>query len=199
MIFNRGSVSDIEKYYSGTYLKFKETGDRIFRIVSVTPYHVRAEDVNGFDVWIDLNEDYTVDYIIPGRKVFQYNDRAAMLYRKPARQYFRGMHPENTGFAFLTADGAWKEHTLDFSIIESFVNKNDYVEPHRIWTDKYQTYSSCAIDDQVAVNQKGEIYFGNICIGTMVKKTMRAYFLPVYERECKHMFAGLNLTWEVKP
>lgn len=196
MIFNRQSAQDINKYYAGTYLKFNETGDRIFRIIDVMNEGlVKAEDSSGFEIYIDLDEDYTVNYIIPGRRIFQMNENAAMIYRKPARQYYRGMHPENTGFAVLTPDTAWKEIHLDFSMIETFVNKNDYIKVEEIEHVKYQHYASWAIDDQIAVNKHGQIMFGNIDIGKLQPLFKKGFFTPIYERECKEIFKNLNYSW----
>lgn len=193
MIFNVQNKKDIERYYNNTYVKFTETGDRIFRIASVNGEAVKAVDSTGFEVWIDLKEDYHVNYIIPGRKIFQMGEYAAMLYRKPARQYFRGMHSENTGFVILNQTGEWKECPVDFGNIESFINKGQYP------TIDFQSLSSSpfsvAIDDQIAMAKNGQILFGFISIGHFEPEYKRISHEALFGKEIKDIFKHLSVTY----
>lgn len=195
MIFNEQSRKDIERYYTGTYVKFKETGDRIFKIVSCRSEGVKAMDSAGFEVWIDLSEDYHVDYIIPGRKIFQMGECAAMLYRKPARQYFRGMHPENTGFVILSPNGEWKECPVDFGHIESFINKGEYLKPDF----QRQHLTSYAVDDQIAIAQNGAIVFGYNPIGYFKPTDKVVMHESMFGREIKDIFKSLAVTYVAIP
>lgn len=192
MIFHSSTRHDIEKYYVGTYVKFKETGDRIWKIDHCNPTAVRAHDSTGFDIYIDLSEQYNVEYIIPGRRIFQQDDKALMIYRKPARQYFRGMHPENTGFAFLDGNGNWKEMPLDFSHIESFVNKPCYEPLEEAIKNEKQ---SCALTEQLAMAKNGTILFGFNKIGVVLPSSGNGLFTKVYKTELQHLFKKLSLTW----
>lgn len=192
MIFNRQNTKDIDRYYSGCYVKFKETGDRMFRILDVTHDYVRAQDSTGFDVWIDLNEDYNVQYVIPGRKIFQMKEYAAMLYRKPNRQFFRGMHQDNTGFAILNAAGEFKECPLDFAVVESFVNKGNYVPIHEILQNAHCT--SWAVNDQIAIAREGVLKFGNAAIGKVSIKHKEIWVQKVFKLDMIDMFP--EFTWK---
>lgn len=188
--FHKSNSQDIEKYFHHTYVKFKETGDRIFKICGVTKDYVRAEDSSGFDIHIDLNEPYHVDFVIPSRKVFQVDKTAYILYRKPHRQYYRGMHQENTGFDMLNADGDWKPCKFDFQMIESFINKADYQKAEDI-----ENFESIALNTQMALAKCGHVYFGLNRIGMLDTKRGFGAFRPIYEQEVKHQFKHLSMQW----
>lgn len=193
MIFNQHNRNDIEKYYLHTYLKFKETGDRIFKLIGVGPNSVRCVDSAGFDIHIDLAAEYEVNYVLPGRRVFQINEYAYMLYRRPARQYYRGMHHENTGFVMLQSNGTWKEVLFDFSLIESYVNKNNYSSVEEIATGNKESY---ALNHQMAVSKTGGVLFGNSLIATINFNKHEGFVIPIYNADMENMFRNLKIEWK---
>jgi len=71
MIFHKSTYADIQKYYPDNIVKFKETGDRLWRICSIMHHEIRCMDADGFEIFLDLNEPYEVDYPLPGRVVYQ--------------------------------------------------------------------------------------------------------------------------------
>jgi hypothetical protein len=194
MLFDYQSKEDIQKYFYNNFLKFKETGDRVFKITYIGPNSVRCTDSAGFDLWIDLKAGYNVDYVIPGRKVFSYNKIAAMLYRKPARQFNRGMHDENTGFAYLKDNGVWGNLPFDFATVESYVNKGDYCTAQNLFPWDLE-HSSKAMNDQMAVTRNGHVMFGNNIIAKYDPKTKEGLVLPVYMKEVTEVFNGSGVTW----
>lgn len=122
--------ADIERYYRNTYVKFKGFGDLLFYIQRVTPENITGVDENGDDFVLTLSEDapYQLDYILPNRALFQYKDRVAMLQRIPARQYKRGLCPENVriirpGVAESSNGG---QIDISFDSLKVFVNKPQY-------------------------------------------------------------------------
>lgn len=116
---------DADKYYRGTYVKFKEHGEKLFFIdvVTETEIHGKDEDDNTFILYLDEDAPYTLDYILPSRAVFNYKSTAYMLQRVPARQYQRGLSAGNTRVIEIPS-GARRD--FNFQMLKAFVNKQNY-------------------------------------------------------------------------
>lgn len=126
MIFSKETYNDIIRYYKDTVIKLKESGDRLWKVDYINSNEVQLTDTDGFHLYLDLNDPYEVDYPLPGRAVFQMGDVAALLVRKPAKQYKRGLSNENTSLVYLSDTMGWR--SLDFSIhtLQQFVDKPCY-------------------------------------------------------------------------
>jgi hypothetical protein len=125
MICTSSNWEDIRRYFSDTYVKFKEYGDRLFFIQHVDPSVISGydEDEVRFDLYLSDSKPYTLDYILPSKATFQYKNQAYMLHRIPARQYRRGLCQDNTNIIRLH-DG--QKMPIDFDILKAFVNKPVY-------------------------------------------------------------------------
>jgi len=162
MIFHKSTYNDIQKYYQDNIVKFtKETGDRLWLIKNISPSEVRCVDADGFEIYIDLNEEYEVDYPIPGRTVYQYGKHAAMLFRKPAKQYNRGIHHQNTSLSILRDQGSWQNNPINIHILQQFVDKPAYQDVNSFAVsildgDNYK--ESIALDRHFAVTSTGFLF-----------------------------------------
>lgn len=154
MIFHRNVLSDIHKYYAGTYVKFKETGDRLWYIKHINDYDIMCTDVDGFTIYIDLNEEYEVDFALPGRAVYQSGDSAFMLYRKPAKQYFRGISSSNTQMMRLHRNGQWEAVLLTHERLQQFVDKPSYQDINNV---NFNEYQSVALNPVFSVTKNGHV------------------------------------------
>lgn len=161
MIFHSKNWQDIRRYFAHTYVKFKETGDRIWFIKSVTSEEVRAVDVDGFEVCIDLSEEYEIDYALPTRAVYQNGPDAHLLIRFPYKQYFRGIHELNTKVFKLNQNGAWKAVPLCFENIQQYVEKPSYQKD----SYKINKYNSWALNPDISLSSQGHIFCGVVQIG----------------------------------
>ena len=159
MIFHKSTYNDIVKYYSNNIVKLKETEDRLWQIVSITPHEVSLRDCDGFYVYLDLNEEYEVDYPLPGRVVYQNGEYASFLYRKPAKQYNRGIHNQNTGLLILS-NGKWQTFDISIERLQQFVDKPCYQDVNNLT----EGYASWAISPQFALCS-GKIFCLNKEVG----------------------------------
>lgn len=158
MKISRFNYEDVRRYYKNTYVKFKETGDHVWFIREVDPEKLVAVDDKGEEVAIDLYKEYEIEYIIPGKTAFQFGDRAYALRRIPLRQFYRGMHPENTEFVELAADGKWRKQNLSFDIVQGFVNKPVYWQIQDVIPAALKGEGlSWALSPQIAVSVNGEV------------------------------------------
>jgi hypothetical protein len=124
MLFDSSHRDDILRYYRGTYVKFKETGDQLFYIEHVDGIKVSGTHESGRPFVLYLNDEtpYEVDYILPHKSFFQYKGQAIQLARIPAKQYFRGCCSQNVSLAYLY-NGSLKFMDLGFEVLMSFVKK----------------------------------------------------------------------------
>jgi hypothetical protein len=167
---------DIQKYYLGTFVKFQETGDRIWKLFKISNSDVLCVDCDGFEVAIDLEVGYNLEYAIPSRCLFQLGETAALLYRRPARQYYRGIHPENTGVAILHG-GKWVETELTHALIQQYVDKPCYQSVMSLSS----TQVSYALSKHFALGNTGELFCLTQPIGSIKNKVVSVNKLFVEE------------------
>ena len=129
MLFVPSAREDIRKYYLNTFLKFKETGDMLLYLTGVDNYAIsgQVEDGRDFKLYLSEEEPYEVDYILPHKSFFQYKDKAMMLQRIPAKQYFRGISAENTAVMYkILGKGEPERCGLTFELLKAFVQKQKF-------------------------------------------------------------------------
>jgi hypothetical protein len=188
MIFHRSNYEDIKRYYANTIIKLPQlSDDRLWQIVSITMDEVKLVDVDGMEIYIDLNEEFEVEYPLPGRTVYQMPDgRAGMLHRKPAKQYYRGLHKDNTALSCYLGDGSltglvWNLHTL-----QEFVDKPCYQSANMLDPSEG---TSWALNKHMAVTDVGRIMVLNLTVGiaNFEEKTIKV-IKPLFNQEIKEAF-----------
>lgn len=127
MQFTSENVEDIRRYYIGSYVKFKETGDILYNLTSVNNFFVEGRSQNGdiLKLYLDNAYPYEIEYVLPHKSYYQYKDVAAQLFRIPAKQYQRGIGPENTEIRALVA-GEFVKVPLNFDSLAAFVDKQTF-------------------------------------------------------------------------
>jgi len=125
MMFTESNHNDIERYYHQTWVKLPEFGDKLFFIQNVYSNKVTGIDENGdyFELLLDDDYPYAVDYVLPHKAIFQWKDRAVMLQRIPARQYRRGLSTGNTQVVQCD-DG--ERIALSTNLLKAFVEKQRF-------------------------------------------------------------------------
>ena len=192
MIFHRDNYEDIRKYYNHTIIKLPElSGDRLWQILSITPDEIKLQDVDGMEIYMDLNDPYTVEYPLPSRTVYQYQDRAALLTRKPAKQYYRGLHKDNTALSFYRQDGSLSSMVWDISTLQQFVDKPAYQDVHTINLEEGYSW---ALSRHMAVARSGNVMVLNQCVG-IVNFADKTVLLqrPLFTQEVKQVFPGYTI------
>lgn len=188
MIFHRHNYEDIKRYYANTIIKLPAlSGDRLWQIVSISMDEVKMVDVDGMEIYIDLNEEYEVEYPLPGRVVYQTpNQRAGLIHRRPAKQYHRGLHKENTSLSYYTPSGdlsgmAWSLHTL-----QEFVDKPCYQDPNNIDVNDGDSW---ALNPYMAVTSHGRIMVLTQTVAVVVWGSKKIKMMkPLFKQEVKQAF-----------
>ncbi len=187
MLFTPANHEDISKYYRKTFVKFKETGDMLFFIREVNSERVSGTSQDGtpFDLFLSEDFPYEVDYVLPRKSFFDYNNHAALLQRIPAKQYQRGVSSGNVSVSLLKAGGSPSEMPLDFSVLKAFVSKQVF---ENLDTAVNSDKTSVVLSSRFAFTPANrKIYADYTCVGQMLPKRKEikcfyALFKPELER-----------------
>lgn len=186
MIFNKANFEDIKKYYEKTWVKFPRLeGDTLWHIDRVTSDMIEVTSDAGEEALFSLSKDYPVDFVLPGKAVYQFGQNAAYLSRIPARMWKKGMSANNTQFKVLTGT-AWKPLKFDINVIKAFVNKPDYMDPYSaVNSFQKSALDSAAINPRISMNQVGSIFLDEVMIAKLdfAKDTLttREIYIPTLE------------------
>jgi len=189
VIFHRSVYEDIRKYYSNTIIKLPNlSGDRLWQIVSINPDEIKLIDVDGMEIYIDLNEEYEVEYPLPGRVVYQMPGIAGIVLRRPAKQYYRGLHKENTSLSYYRSEGDLGSLPWNIQTLQEFVDKPCYQDPNTI-TDT--DGSSWALNPYMAVCSGGLVMVLTTKVAKVSWEDKKIWLLkPLFKPEVQKAFPG---------
>jgi hypothetical protein len=170
MFINSENWEDGRKYYKNTFVKLHSTktdlGEKIWKITNIDKKYLDAVDVNGNEVRAELSRGINLNYILPRKTVYQYGENAAMLSRTPARQWFKGIHPENTSILVLDALGKWNPIGFDVATIEGYYVFEDAMNNFK------GALHSAALSPRVAVCKAGGVFIDTVLVGKITSKTL---------------------------
>ena len=185
MIFHKTTYNDICKYYSDNIVKLPCTGDRLWQIFHIDHDEVRLRDMDGFEIYLDLSEEYEIDYPLPGRVVYQDGPQAVMLARKPAQQYNRGLHTKNTQLSQLRAIGDWSNCGFSIQKLQQFVDKPAY---QTIAGITHGDCDSVALNRYFSVARVGTLFVLNKAIGTVDTEAKKVSCHKLFHEDVKPLF-----------
>ncbi len=190
MIFHRSNYDDIRRYYSNTIIKLPQlTDDRLWQVVHITMDEVKLVDVDGMEIYIDLEEEYEVEYPLPGRVVYQLPEgHAGLLYRKPAKQYFRGLHKDNTCLSVYTETGELIGNSWTLKNLQEFVDKPCYQDINSINIDEGFSW---ALTPHMVFTRSGRVKVLSTTVASASFKTKQINCLkPLFKSELVKAFPG---------
>lgn len=170
MLFTPSNTDDISRYYKGTYIKFKETGDSLFYVQQVRDDVVsgKAADGTPFELYLSHDHPYEVDYVLPHKSFFQWGEHACLLQRIPAKQYQRGISGNNVSISGLRSSGAQVDIGIGFDVLKAFVSKQVFLSlDTAILADKI----SVALSPRIAfVPHTRKLFIDFLCVGQLTPK-----------------------------
>lgn len=196
MFVNSQNWEDATKYFKDCYVKFKETGDEIFFVETVSPSLLVACNRAGEEVGLDLNNGYTLDYVIPKKTIYQWGEQATMLSRIPARMWKKGINKANTRFEVLRYNGTWQPSGFDFNTLEAFVNKPCYTT----FADFEKSVrnggpmESAAISPRVSASRDGSVFIDSVKVGQFYPDKKLLKLKAIFYPELKPLFDIYTLT-----
>ncbi len=192
MLFTTDNYEDISRYYKHTYVKFKETGDRLFFINRVNNEKVSGSSSDGtpFELLLRNDAPYEVDYVLPHKSYFQYGNYACLLQRIPAKQYQRGVSPNNVAVSALRAAGSLAGQELSFSILEAFVSKQTFVSLTQAIGEVEKM--SVVLSPRFAYTPSNRrIYADTLCVGQIQPKhSLLNCFHKLFKPELERLAQG---------
>jgi len=171
MLFIPENIADISRYYKNTFVKFRETGERLYYIRSVKADKITGQVADGtpFELLLDPEFPYEVDYVLPHKSFFQFEGAACLLQRIPAKQYQRGISEQNVTVSALTAKGNLCSISVNFPVLEAFINKPTFVGLAQALEEKEKT--SIVLSPRMAyVPANRRIYADSVCIAQVQPK-----------------------------
>lgn len=182
MILSVNNIKDIDRYYTGCYVKYPQVaGDKPFMVqrvrgneISGTHFEDGEEKPYIFKLFeegaLDDKEAYpTAAFLLPKKSFFMHEGNAHLLYRIPARQYKRGICRENTAVLRLTGVGEFENiGQMSWAVLNSYINKQDFSG-----FDLTGNKSSYAVNSRMAVCAAGIIYVDKIRIGMLEHKAKK--------------------------
>lgn len=196
MQFNSQNWEDISRYYRHTYVKFKETGDTLFYIRDVRPDAVRGTDQDGTEFVLYLNHDdpYEVNYVLPNKSYFQFAKRACMLQRIPAKQYRRGICADNVRITGLSKTGGLTAIDLTFDTLKAFVSKQAFPSIRTVLLQKSKPLSIAVSPRFAYVPEIGALFCDQVCVAKIDKKAKTISILvPIFKPEIEVLIADAEL------
>lgn len=189
MLLTSQNVEDIQKYFGGTYIKIPEYGDLICYVDKVLPEALLLRDAEENPLALELDgattgkKEYNLEYIIPKKTYFQYEDCAYFLTRIPAKQWKKGISKSNTQIFKLTGN-TFKSLGIDFKILTAYTNKHEY--PSVFYMDNYD---SLALSSRLALDcYSKNIYCDTCVIGKYDPKEELVFVKKLFEKEVKAVF-----------
>lgn len=157
MKFCQENHADIKKYFQGSFIKFPQAGDTVHFVDRVESTYIRgrlySQNAEGkyedqpFVFHLNPKDDNTpeVEFILPRKSYFNFDNAAYMLYRIPARQYHRGVTPDNTAIARLAMNGEFPSYNLGFDRLTAYVGKQAFCNFAQRGWDSYAVSRRCAV------------------------------------------------------
>ncbi|MDE3022293.1 MAG: hypothetical protein KGI54_10570 [Pseudomonadota bacterium] len=193
MIFTPEFHEDIRRYYKGTFVKFKETGDTLFWIQDCSAkcvYGCTSDDTQ-FELYLSEDFPYEVDYVLPRKAYFQFEKRAHLLQRKPAKQYQRGVSPENTRILNLDTSGLFKPAGVNFKVLGAFVEKQAYPSFNTALANKDKNVSTALTSRMAYANKVNTIYIDEFPVAQVVRKDKAVICnVPIFLSEVQAVIEG---------
>lgn len=176
MKFCASNSPDIRKYFENTFVKFAELGDKILFINRVRE-SVLANDAEGniYEVLLDDDLPYEMNYKLPHRGLFVYNNDVHILTRIPARQYKRGLCGDNTSIRNVMSGKAIR---VDFNTLTAFTDKPAYLSLQEALFGKHVGKNpSVLLSSRIWYSPtKQTFYIGNVPVAQFNRENKKIFF-----------------------
>ncbi len=182
-------AGDFRQRYRGVFGWFTTESDKrvLVQVTDVGENKMSFCDQDSTEYFAYSDKGARFTFIPVERRVFMYNDLPCIAMRKPARQYRRGIHHDNTEFRYITAD---IRTDVVFSAIESYENRKHLEE---LWPNQ----SVGTLSDQIAVYY-GKVYVYDTCVADFdAINNCYKMRLPVFKQELIDILKKYNVESKV--
>lgn len=199
MKFCSNNYEDIQKYFSGTYVKFEgfagitgtgetiDAGEQVHYIKNVNPGAVTGQKLREDNTTVDFifhlqHDGPEVEVVMPKKSFFNWEGNAYLLSRIPAKQWKKGITKGNTSIQLLESEG-FESMDITFQTLNAYVKKPQFLNLEK-------RSGSYAISRRFAVSGAARLYLDTTRIGHVNynEQTIglgHSMFLPELKRALK--------------
>lgn len=206
MKFCQETVSDLKKYYQGSFVKFPEAGEMLHMVEDVRSDRLRGKrwaiseesgeyEEQPFEFLLHRDDEHTpcIEYVMPVKSYFNHGGHAWLLARSPARQYRRGVTSENTVIQMLESNGTFDGYNPSFERLESYVQKKHFEGFHKI------TGGSYAVAPRIAIAANGSVFVDRVKVGTINYDKSTVYLgSPLFVAEIEAVITATSSAFVVE-
>lgn len=204
MIFTSDNIDDIRRYYRNTYVKFRDLGETICYIGDIqlkviegeSVYCVTGKTSTGDLLTIPLwpEQPFEVEYVLPKKAFFLYNNKLHQLRRIPARQYSRGICSENTSVVSYNSSGSATGVEITAELLQAYVDKPNIKIPSATDLSKQQPI---LLSRRIALVGTPKIVMVDLWnVGKCRDKTV--YVKPLFYPELSSLLKGTDIQVEAR-
>ena len=166
--FTSGGARDFRQRYLEVYGFFPvDKREVLVRVTEVNDNRMSFVDERGIQYSAYADKGVFFRFIPVTKRLFIHNDNLYLAFRKPARQYKRGITYENTTFVSMSGGNA----DVDFETVLSYNNSR-----------QVRSAKNCKILTDFLGVYEGSLFLYNQVIGTINDKT--AYLsIPIFRQE----------------
>jgi hypothetical protein len=208
------NIPDLKKYFLGSFVKFvgvrgcrpngeaTEAGELIHTVDKINPDSISGKRFEGTEATPYTFKLYSmvqpercpeIEMILPKKSYFNADGGCYFLSRIPARQYHRGITPENTWIQRLMFD-YHDSCGLTGHLLQKYVGKQAF------YSFAPREDISYAVSPRIAVSASGDVWVDTIKIGTVDYDTETICVLPLFHDEIKTILNNLGQSsWKITP
>lgn len=181
------NTADLKKYFGGTFLMVPEVSTKkVFTLEHISGSGITLRDtVNGELGFISFEDGFEYDVVSPlvnKKQWFQYDNRAYLMQRIPARMWRKGICTENTQLLTFNAEGLLRPAPLHVETINGMLN---WEPPATVDISKNTSGHGFAINEMFAYCPiKAQLYCWDSLVGKFGKRTHEV-FVPKELMELK--------------
>jgi hypothetical protein len=205
MLVWQSNAEDAHRYYHGTYVQYPPLHPTAFFSVNVGSGSITFTNkiLNIFKTYsfksqpVKDGQDpnlggFVLDYVLPNKKVYQNKNYAFLVARQPQKQYFRGMHEQNTQFWRLSAHKGWEYVDQYWKELDKYAEKEEYRSTDLIAKDPEEK-DSWALSPYFAVSSSGTLCAFNQTIGFVNWNKKSVLVNPLFVNEMQTLFPNFRV------
>ena len=196
MLLTSINTEDIQKYFGGIYIKIPEYGDLICYVEKVLPEALLLLDSDDNHLALELDgkitgkSEYLLEYIIPKKCYFQFEESAYFLTRIPAKQWKKGISKSNTA-VYKLSGGKFHAQSIDFKILRQYTNKHEFPSIFSA-----HDYSTAALSSRIALDcSTGILYCDITAIGKYLAKENTVVVKKLFYKEIEFFFPNKKVVF----
>jgi hypothetical protein len=191
----RSNHTDVYRYYHQTVIRDDKVPDQFVK-VHVETSRVAFYNANGDRVVQQQLSDnpmsgpaVVLDYVMPGKSIYTVDNGVYVLIRKPAKQYYRGIHELNSELWYNKGTG-WFEKPVTHPHLQALLSDYRGTTLSKIaetLKNKDNKFGAAALSPTISVDKAGQLFCYTTPVGLVsfnkrtinVNPLFRAWVTPI--------------------